>query len=88
MLVPNRSVWISIAVKARTSSTLVREAKFLNASSLGLPLRISVVTSLSSSASAGCEIASSSLDLTMAWSRLDPASMQTMNRSSASGSPF
>src|ERR1700730_640436 len=35
MLVPNRSVWISIADNARTSSTFVRAAKFLNASSRG-----------------------------------------------------
>ena len=55
MLVPKRSVWISIATRARTSSTLVRSAKLRNASMRGLPARISLVTCCSSSASAGCD---------------------------------
>ena len=48
MLVPNRSVCTSMATSARTSSTFVRAAKFLNASMRVLPARISVVIRRSS----------------------------------------
>ena len=56
MLVPKRSVCTSIATSARTSSTRVRAAKFLNASMRGLPARTSVVIVRSSDARSGCEI--------------------------------
>src|SRR5262245_6879220 len=42
-LVPKRSVWTSIATSARTSSTIVRFAKFFSASTRGLPARVSVL---------------------------------------------
>ena len=60
MLVPNRSVWTSIATSDRTSSTLVRSAKFLNASMRGLPARVSAEIISSSLASAGYGSTSSS----------------------------
>ena len=76
-----------MATSERTSSTLVRVAKFLKASKRGLPARISVVTSRISSASAGWLMSSSSLVFMIAWSIPEPASMHTIIRSSASGRP-
>ena len=87
-LVPNLSVWTSMATSARTSSTPVRAARFLNASSRGLPARVSVINMRNSSASAGYASSSSSVAFTIAWSSDDPASRQTIIRSSASGRPF
>ena len=59
-LVPNLSVWISMAASDDRSSTPVRSARLRSASARALPARSSRLISRSSSDSSGCANASSS----------------------------
>lgn len=84
--VPKRSVWMSMVVSARRSSTPVRFPRLRSASSRGRPARISRFTIASSLAISVLMWRTSPETRTIAWFRPNPASTQVTIMSSASGS--